>query len=130
MGAADPVTAQGFDMAVTTKGKKGLFKKAEDPICLLVKYVPFVDAQSVTDIWTPATRVKAPTGVHCVVLLVGGGFSPAKELAAAVTEQRRKSRGTGPVLVPVDVRDWEALFPPETPVIIRSLMQHLKEQKA
>jgi hypothetical protein len=130
LGPSDAVVAPGFDLAVATKGKKGLFKKAEDPICLLVKYVPFVDAQSVIDAWTPGSRVKSPNGGGCVLMLVGAGFSPAKELSAAVTEQRRKLRGTGPVLVPVDVRDWEALFPPETPVIIRSLIQHLKEQKA
>jgi hypothetical protein len=31
--------------------------------------------------------------------------------------------------VPVDVRDWEALFPPETPLSVRALLQRLKEDK-
>ena len=129
MGPSDSTPVPGFDLAVTTKPKKALFKKADDPICLLVKYVPFVDPESLADVWTPATRVKAPAGGGCVLLLVGAGFSPAKELAAAVTDQRRKTRGGGPVVVPVDVRYWEALFPPETPTIVRSLIQRLKEQR-
>jgi hypothetical protein len=33
------------------------------------------------------------------------------------------------VLVPVDVRDWEALFPPDTPATVRALIQRLKEEK-
>jgi len=63
------------------------------------------------------------------VLLLGQGRAPARELAAAVSELRRKSRGGGPLVVPVDVRDWEALFPPETPGPVRSLIQRLKDDK-
>ena len=48
---------------------------------------------------------------------------------AAISEQRRKTRNVGPVLVPVDVRDWEALFPPETPAQARTLIQTLKDEK-
>jgi len=33
------------------------------------------------------------------------------------------------VLVPVDVRDWEALFPPDTPMSVRTIIQRLKEEK-
>jgi hypothetical protein len=33
------------------------------------------------------------------------------------------------VLVPVDVRDWEALFPPETPASVRALIQRLREER-
>jgi hypothetical protein len=56
--------------------------------------------------------------------------APAGELAAGVTEQRRRSRAPGPVLVPVDVRDWEALFPPETPSSVRAVIQRLREGNA
>jgi hypothetical protein len=34
------------------------------------------------------------------------------------------------VLVPVDVRDWEALFPPETPGVVRSMIQWLRDGNA
>ena len=56
-------------------------------------------------------------------------LAPEKDLAAAVSEQRRRSRNAGPVLVPVDVRDWEALFPPDTPGAVRSIIQWLREGK-
>jgi hypothetical protein len=56
-------------------------------------------------------------------------MSPSKDLATAISEQRRKTRNAGPVLVPVDVRDWEALFPPDTPASVRSLIQQLKVEK-
>jgi len=129
LGNADTITAHGFDIALVTKPKKALFKKAEDPVCLLLKFVPFVDAQAVNDAWAPALKVKSPNAAGCVVILVGPGMAPAKDLAAAVSEQRRKQRGAGPVVVPVDVRDWEALFPPETPAPVRSLIQRLKDEK-
>ncbi len=128
-GPFDPLTAPGFDVAVVTRSKKGLFRKAEDGVCLLVKFVPVVDSEAVAAVWPGASRVSAPGGAVSVVLLLGSGVAPAKDLAAAVSGQRRKSRGAGPLLVPVDVRDWEALFPPETPAAVRSLLHRLKDEK-
>ena len=127
LGSPDSLTAHGFDLAVVTRGKRGLFKKADDSVCLLVRFVPLVDAEAIAAVWPGAMRVNAPGAAGCVVMLVGPGLAPAKDLAAAVSEQRRKSRGAGPVLVPVDVRDWDALFPPETPGQVRSLIQRLKD---
>jgi len=129
LGGAEPMTAYGFDIAVVTKPKKGLFKKAEESVCIVTKFVPFVDAQAIADVWLPASKVRAPGASACTVLLMGQGLAPARDLGAAVSELRRKSRGHGPLLVPVDVRDWEALFPPETPGSVRSLIQRLKDEK-
>jgi hypothetical protein len=123
------VSAPGFDIALVTRPKKSLFKKTEESVCLLVKFVPHVDAAAVADVWAAGARVKAEGASGCVLMLVGPAVSPAKELGAAVTEQRRKTRGAGPVLVPVDVRDWEALFPPETPAGVRAVIQRLKDEK-
>jgi curved DNA-binding protein CbpA len=129
IGSSDPLPVRGFDIAVVTKGRKGLFKKAEESVCLLVTFVPAVDPAAIAAVWPEAARVNAPGASGCVLMLLGSDVSPAKELAAAVSEQRRRSRGGGPVLVPVDVRDWEALFPPETPASVRSLIQRLKDEK-
>jgi DnaJ domain len=129
IGASEPLTAPGFDAAVLTHSKKGLFRKSEDSVCLLVKFVPRVDADAVAAVWPGALRVSAPGASGCVVLLLGSGIAPAKDLATVISDLRRKSRGAGPVLVPVDMRDWEALFPPETPAPVRSLIQRLKEDK-
>jgi hypothetical protein len=128
MGNAEPDHVTGFDLAVTSKPKRGLFKKADDKVRLLVKFVPLVDAGSVADVWTNAIKGKVADATLCV-LLVGSGMAPSKDLATAISEQRRKTRNAGPVLVPVDVRDWEALFPPDTPPSVRSLIQRLKDEK-
>lgn len=128
-GSPDALSAPGFDLALVTKSKKGLFRKADESLCLLVKFVPLVDAEAVAAVWPAAARATAPGAAGCVLLLIGPGMAPAKDLATAVNEQRRKGRGAGPVLVPLDVRDWEALFPPETPGSVRSLIQRLKDDK-
>jgi curved DNA-binding protein CbpA len=128
MGNAEPAHVPGFDVALTTKPKRGLFKKADDKLRLLIKFVPLVDAEAVADAWAGAMKGKVPDLTLCV-LLVGLGLAASKDLAAAISEQRRKSRNAGPVLVPVDVRDWEALFPPDTPALVRTLIQTLKVEK-
>jgi curved DNA-binding protein CbpA len=129
LGDSEPLTVKDFDLAIVTRPKRGLFKKADDQVCLLIQFVNQFDPQAVAAVWPAALRVKAPGTQLCALLLMGPGMSPARDLAAAVTEQRRKARGAGPVLVPVDVRDWEALFPPETPTPVRSLIEHLKNGK-
>ncbi len=123
---ATPIPAP-FDISVATRARKGLFRKTEDALCLLVRLVPHVDANAVAQAWPIAARVSAPDPATCVLLLVGSGLAASKDLSAAVTEMRRKSRGAGPILVPVDVRDWEALFPPDTPGPVRALIQRLKD---
>ena len=128
MGRPDAGHVTGFDMAVTSKPRRGLFKKADERVRLLVKFVPLVDAEAIAEVWASALKGTVPEATLCV-LLVGPGMAPSKELATAISEQRRKSRSAGPVLVPVDVRDWEALFPPDTPASVRSLFQRLKEEK-
>jgi DnaJ domain len=125
-----PVTIVGFDVAFDIKGKGGLFKKAEPPVRLLARFVPQVDAAAVEACWPLA--VKAAKGNEPVYLLLlgNGGIAPARDLAAAIGEQRRKSRSAGPVLIPVDVRDWEALFPPEAPASVRAIVQWLRDAKS
>jgi curved DNA-binding protein CbpA len=125
---AEAAPPPGFDLAVTSTPKRGLFKKADDGVRLLVRFVPFVDAAAVVEVWPAAMKARSADAILCL-LLVGPGLAPSKDLAAAINEQRRKVRNAGPVLVPVDVRDWEALFPPDTPVLVRSLVQRVKEEK-
>jgi hypothetical protein len=124
---AVPGSASGFDAAYDIKGKTGLFKKSAQPVRLLVKFVALVDAESIAASWVDAVRSKSPDHVRVLLLLGAGGMAPTKDLSAAIAEQRRKTRGTAPVVVPVDVRDWEALFPPETPDAVRAIMQRLRE---
>src|SRR5687768_10349487 len=129
LGNAQTLPTPGFEISLVTKPKKGLFKKAEESVCLLIRFVPLVDPQAIIDVWPVALKVKAGAAAGCVVMLIGSGMAPAKDLASTISELRRTSRGQGPVIVPVDVRDWEALFPPDTPGPVRSLIQRLKEDK-
>ena len=63
----------------------------------------------------------------CLLLFGAAGVAPTRELAEAVAEQRRKTRNTPPIVIPVDMRDWEALFPPETPGTCRAIVQWLRD---
>ena len=120
--------ASGFDMAYVVKGKRGLFSGKEPVVRLLARFVPYVDGQAIAEVWPLAESARAKDQTTCVLLL-GVGLAPSRELAVAVAEQRRKSRSTGPVIVPIDVRDWDALVPPEAPTSARAVLQKLKESK-
>ena len=100
----------------------------EDKVRLLVRFVPVVDAPAVEGVWSASMKAKTPDAILCV-MLAGPALAPSKDIATAISEQRRKTRNAGPVLVPVDVRDWEALFPPDTPAVVRALIQRLKEDQ-
>ena len=73
----------------------------------------------------PAVRAASAENT-CCMLLLGNGFAPAKDLSAAIAEQRRRARQPGPTVIPVDMRDWEALFPPDTPPVVRTLLERLR----
>ena len=122
-------TAPGVDAVYSLKGKGGLFRKGEPPLRLLAKFVAHVDAAAIELAWPSAVSM-ARAGETVCLLLLGSGLAPARELSAAVADQRRKSRKGGPVLVPVDVRDWEALFPPEAPASVRAIIQRLRAGEA
>src|SRR5258708_3886357 len=72
---AEPLTAAGFDIAVVTKPKKSLFKKTDDSICLLIKFVALVDPQAIADLWPVASRMKAPGAGNCTLVLAGSGMA-------------------------------------------------------
>ena len=130
-GTATAVTVSGFDAAFDIKSKRGLFKKSDPPVRLLTKFVPQVDTAAVAASWLDAIRAAKCDDHLCVLLLLGtAGMVSTKELSAAIADQRRKTRGDAPVVVPVDVRDWEALFPPDTPAAVRSIMQWLQHGTA
>lgn len=126
-GRALPVLPDGFDAAFDIKPKGGLFKKAEPAVRLLTRFVAHVDGAAVEESWPLAVKAGAGKDAVLCLLLLGAGMAPANELSAAVAQLRRRSRAAGPVLVPVDVRDWEALFPPESPASVRAILQRLRE---
>jgi hypothetical protein len=125
-GGAAELPASGFDLAFVLKGKRALFGKKEPVVRLLARFVPQVDVPSINESWPLAVSAAVKDQTTCVLLL-GSGIAPSAELARAISELRRKSRTAVPVLVPVDVRDWDALLPPEAPASVRSVLQKLRE---
>lgn len=118
-------SAAGFDAAYLVKGRRGLFTKNDPDVRLLLRVVPTVDAAAIEEAWMPAARAVSAEETVCLLLL-GNGLAPAKELSLAVSVLRRRSRQAGAVVIPVDMRDWEALFPPDTPTVVRTLLDRLR----
>lgn len=124
-GAAEPLPIDGFDAAFLLRPRRGIFHKAEPPVTLVVRVTSLVDGTTVQEAWPLAVKAGRGDAMVCLLLL-GQRLSPARDLAAAIAEQRRRSRQAGPVVIPVDSRDWNALIPPETPSSVRKLLERLK----
>jgi len=122
VGAFSELPARGFDFDCTTKAK--LFSR-NGAQRFAVKLVPRVDKIAVQDTWN--TAVKA-TGPICVFLM-GSGIAPAKELGDAMAEARKKAHGGGKhvSIIPIDVRDWSAHMPADTPGPCKSLLKRLRD---
>jgi curved DNA-binding protein CbpA len=113
----------GFDVACLPKSK--LFMRGKGPR-LLVRFVPRVDAHAVAEAWTRAGQSNARGSDATCVFLMGSSVAPSKELAVAIHEQRRRSRGTKVTLIPVDARDWDAHMPTDAPDIAKTLLARLR----
>lgn len=124
---AVPATLRGFDAAFTLKGRRPLFGKPAPDLQLLIRFVPEVTPEAVAESWGLARA--AMGGEPACLLLLGAGVAGAPALAAAVADQRRRTRSTNLVVVPVDVRDWGALFPPETPAPVRDMVARLRNER-
>jgi hypothetical protein len=126
-GGGTMVTAAGFDWVFQFKGARSLFRKAEPSVRVAVRIVSTVDAAAINEAWPIAVRLSAEGETLCLMML-GSGMAPARDLSVAVTELRKKTRRAAPVVVPVDVRDWDALLPAETPAAVRVLLDRLRRR--
>lgn len=120
------VQAQGFDAVYQIKGRKPLFRAAEPSVRLAVRLSSRVDPEAVEAAWPAGLRMSSAGETVCLMLL-GSGLSPATELAGSVSNLRRRTRGASPLVIPVDVRDWQALVPPDTPGSVRTLLDRLRQ---
>ena len=124
-GSAPTFDANGFDCGFDLKPRRGLFQRSEEPVQLLARIVPTVDADAIRDAWPLAVKAAKRDQTVCLLML-GLGLAPARELASVISEHRRRSRQGAPIVIPVDARDWDALFPPETPAGVRKVLERLK----
>lgn len=119
---------RGFDFFALPK-PKGLFRSGKGT-CLTSRFVSKVDAAAVIDAWTQAARTTLPPCDEICVMLLGTALAPARELADAIAEQRRKpARGPKITLIPVNSSVWDAHMPTDAPAVAKDLLARLRSGK-
>jgi hypothetical protein len=113
---------RGFDMALLPRPK--LFGAAAGP-CILGRFIEPVNGAAVADAWAMAVKGTSAKDEVCVLLL-GSLVAPARELAEAIAEQRRRNRSVNISIIPVDVRTWDAHMPVGAPPVCRDLLTRLR----
>ena len=119
VGGYDEAQLRGFEIAFVPKSK--FLSKNKNPR-LLGRFISRVDGAAVAETWSEAGKW---TDDEVCVLLLGSSLAPARELAAAIAEQRRRSRSKV-TLIPVDARDWQAHIPTDAPDVAKTLLTRLK----
>jgi len=118
-GGYDETQLRGFEMAFIPKSK--FLSKNKNPR-LLGRFLSRVDGPAVAETWTNAGKW---TGEEVCVFLLGSSLAPARELATAIAEQRKRSKSKV-TLIPVDARDWAAHMPTDAPDVAKSLLAKLR----
>ncbi len=129
LGGFETLSIKGFDLACVSKPRRSLFKKSPPPTRVLARFVARVDSASIEETWPLAAKSgPADPEMSVCAFVLGAGLAPPRELASAITEQRkRRSRsGSRVVMIPVDVRDWEALVPTDAPAAVKLILETLK----
>jgi curved DNA-binding protein CbpA len=114
---------RGFDLALTPKPK--LFGGGKRPR-VLGRFVEPVNGAAVAEAWAMAIRGIPELKDDLCLLLLGSSVAPPRELAEAIAEQRRKSRNAKIIVIPIDVRTWDAHMPVDAPGVCRDLLARLK----
>jgi hypothetical protein len=120
-GGYDQSEAGGFDFAWLPKSS--IFGRVKRPR-LVGRLVPRVDRDTVAGAWADAGKW-APNDPVCVFLM-GTDLATASELARAIADQRRLSRGSRVTLIPVDARTWDAHLPTDAPAVAKTVLERLK----
>jgi curved DNA-binding protein CbpA len=118
-GGYDEAELRGFEIAFIPKSK--FLSKNKKPR-LLGRFLSRVDGAAVTETWTDAGKWSSE---EVCVFLLGSSLAPARELATAIAEQRKRSRAKV-TLIPVDARDWAAHMPTDAPDVAKTLLAKLK----
>jgi len=119
VGGYDETQIKGFEVAFVPKSK--FLSKNKNPR-LLGRFISKVDGAAVAETWNDAGKW---TSEDVCVLLLGSSLAPARELATAIQEQRRRKAGNV-TLIPVDARDWQAHVPTDAPDVAKNLLTRLR----
>jgi hypothetical protein len=124
-GTFEQPPVQGFEVTCIPKPP---FWKLKLPPRVLGRFVPHVDAVTVTESWSQASRMKKDGQRDLVVFVMGPAVAHPGELAAAIADQMRKPMPAGGklTLVPVNTRTWNAHVPNDAPPVVKSLLNRLK----
>jgi curved DNA-binding protein CbpA len=125
-GQCEEAPLQGFDVACVPP--KGGFLSRSVPPRMLGRFVAQVDAASVQESWSMASRMKRDDQRDLCVFIMGPAVAPAGELGRAIVEQRRKPMPAGGklVMVPVNTRTWAAHIPNDAPPAVKALLTRLQ----
>ena len=119
VGGYDESQVRGFEIAFVPKSK--FLSKNKNPR-LLGRFISKVDAAAVAETWNEAAKW---TSEDVCVLLLGSSLAPARELATAIQEQRKRKAGNV-TLIPIDARDWAAHIPTDAPEVAKNLLTRLR----
>ena len=119
VGGYDESQVRGFEIAFVPKSK--FLSRNKNPR-LLGRFMSKVDGAAVAETWNEAGKW---TSEDVCVLLLGSSLAPARELATAIQEQRRR-KAANVTLIPVDARDWAAHIPTDAPEVAKNLLTRLK----
>jgi hypothetical protein len=90
---------------------------------VLGRFIEPVDATAVVDAWSMAVKWMSSPNDEICVLLLGSPVAPARELADAISAQRRLHRTAKLTIIPVDVRNWDAHIPVDAPGLCKDSLQ-------
>jgi curved DNA-binding protein CbpA len=116
---------QGFEITCIPKPP---FWKFKLPPRVLARFADHVDAASLAETWAMASRMKPDKQRDLCVFLMAPKVAPARDLATAMTEQKRKPMPAGGrlIMVPVNTVNWAAHIPTDAPDVVKSLLARLK----
>lgn len=124
-GNYDESPVQGFEIACIPKPPFWSFKL---PSRVLGRFAEQVDAATLTETWAMASRMKPDKQRDLCVFLMAPKVAPARDLATAIAEQKRKPMPAGGklIMVPVNTVNWAAHIPTDAPDVVKSLLTRLK----
>lgn len=116
---------QGFEITCIPKPP---FWKLKLPSRVLGRFADRVDPAILAESWTMASRMKPDKQRDLCVFLMAPKVAPARDLATAIAEQKRKPMPAGGklIMVPVNTVNWTAHIPTDAPDVVKSLLTRLK----
>jgi curved DNA-binding protein CbpA len=123
-GAYEEDPARGFDIAYSPK--RGLFGRGKGPR-LFGRFIDRVDADAIGETWGLVGKMSLSSSEEACVMLMATDVAPARELAGAIADLRRRPlRGAKITVIPVNASIWDAHIPTDAPDIAKNLLNRLR----